>query len=82
MINYFKQFSNRSAELSFSEGHLLLSPPNYPQFPQHDIQINDTSIIPIINSLGQIQYELIHINEEQIAKIDFDAEIPVSPGTL
>jgi hypothetical protein len=39
-------------------------------------------MIPIMNSLGEIQYKLIEINEEQIAKIDFDAEIPVSPGTL
>jgi hypothetical protein len=80
--SFHQQSSNRPAELSSSEGHLLLSSPSHPQFPQHYIQINETWIIPIMNSLGEIQYKLIDINEEQIAHIHFEAEIPISSGTL
>ncbi|CAF0920037.1 unnamed protein product [Rotaria sordida] len=48
------QSINRPAELSSLNGRILLPPLNQLNFPQDDIQIGYTWIIPIRNSLGEI----------------------------
>lgn len=35
-----------------------------------------------MNSIGEIQYKLIHINDQnQIVKIEFDGDLTMSPDT-
>ncbi|CAF2838869.1 unnamed protein product [Rotaria sp. Silwood2] len=64
----------RPAKLSSLNGRILIPPPNEPTFPQHDSQIGHTWTIPIINSLGEIHYKLIYIDENQITLIQFEDE--------
>jgi hypothetical protein len=72
------QFLSHPAELSSFGGHIVLSSPNQPKFPQDDIQIGNSWIIPITNSLGEIHYKLIHIDENEIAQIDFEGGLSIS----
>ncbi|CAF1287585.1 unnamed protein product [Rotaria sp. Silwood1] len=68
------QSINRPAELSSLNGRIIIPPPNEPSFPQDDIKIGHIWTIPIINSLGEIHYKLIDIDEYEIAHIEFEDE--------
>ncbi|CAF1209305.1 unnamed protein product [Rotaria sordida] len=69
------QTINHPGELSSLNGRILLPPPNQPNFPQNHIQIGSTWIIPIQNSLGEIQYKLIDIDDNKIAYIVFEGDL-------
>lgn len=76
------QSMSRPAELSTVDGNIILPPPNDPSFPEHELEINQTWIIPIMNSLGEIHYKLIRIDENNLAEIEFEGGLAVSPDTI
>ncbi|CAF3261576.1 unnamed protein product, partial [Rotaria socialis] len=70
-----RKFDNQSiirpAELSSLNGRILIPSPNEPSFPQNNVEIGTTWIIPILNLLGEIQHKIIPIDENQIVSIQF-----------
>ena len=76
------QSLSQPAELSTVDGNIILPPPNEPTFPEHELEINQTWVIPIMNSLGEIHYKLIHIDENNLADIKFEGGLAVSPDTI
>lgn len=75
------QSISRPVELSTVDGHLILPPPSEPSFPEHELEINQTWVVPIINSLGEIHYKLLHIDENNLADIELEGGLAVSPDT-
>ena len=77
-----QQAMSRPAELSTVDGHIILPPPTEPTFPEHELDVNQTWVVPIMNSLGEIHYKLLHIDENSLADIEFEGGLAVSPDTL
>jgi hypothetical protein len=73
------QSISRPVELSSVDGHILLPPPNEPNFPIDDISIGKSWSIPIMNSLGEVQYKVTKIDQNKIVTIEFEGGLKMSP---
>lgn len=75
--------SSRSSQLSSITGHILLSSPNEPSFPLDDIQIGSTWNIPIMNSLGSVEYKLNHIDiQNELVHIEYEGALNMLSDAL
>lgn len=73
-----EEYLSHPVELSSIDGHILLTLPYEPNLPENDIEIGRKWIIPIMNSLGEIYFNLININNNKIARIDFQGGLTTS----
>lgn len=80
-LKFGEEFLSRPAELSSIDGHILLSSPDQPNFPENDIEIGGKWVIPIMNLVGEIHYNLIDIDKNEIAKIEFEGGLSISSHT-
>ena len=64
--------------LSSYNGNVLLLPRNEIYFPRNQIEINETWIHPIANSLGQIQYQFKSIEQNRFAHIEYEGTLEMS----
>lgn len=75
--------SSRPAQISSITGHILLSSPNEPRFPLDDIQIGSTWNIPMMNSLGIVEYKLNQIDiQKEFVQIEFEGALNMLSDAL
>lgn len=75
--------TTRPLQLSSTTGHVLLSAPNEPPFPVDDLQIGSTWTLPLLNSLGQVEYNLTEIDEQnEVVWIELEGQLPVIADAL
>ena len=72
-----KRLISRDVDLSLVDGNIILPPPNEAYFPEEDVEIGKVWADLILDSIGEMQYKLVDIDENQIARIEFESNLGI-----